>query len=65
MAHKGMENNPFDSYSKMEEVSFMTINLLWKPTGRLICFVLAITSRGPIVLMCSDLNQELLIAIQL
>jgi len=52
-------------YSKMEKVSFMTINLLWKPTGRLIRFVLAITSRGPIVLMCSDLNQEPLIAIQL
>ena len=40
-------------YNKMEEISFMTINLLWKPTGRLIRFVLAITSRGPIVLMCT------------
>ena len=52
-------------YNKMEEISFMTINLLWKPTGHLIRFVLAITSRGPIVLMCSDLNQEPLLAIQL
>ena len=49
----------------MEEISFMTINLLWKPTGRLIRFVLAITNRGPIVLMCSDLNQDPLIALQL
>ena len=52
-------------YGKMEEISFMTINLLWKPTGRLIRFVLAVTSRGPIVLMCSDLNQDPLLAIQL
>jgi len=52
-------------YNKMEEISFMTINLLWKPTGHFIRFVLAITSRGPIVLMCSDLNQEPLLAIQL
>ena len=52
-------------YNKMEEISFMTINLLWKPTGRLIRFVLAITNRGPIVLMCSDLNQDPLIALQL
>ena len=52
-------------YGKMEEISFMTINLLWKPTGRLIRFVLVITSRGPIVSMCSDLNQDPLLAIQL
>jgi len=43
----------------------MAVNLLWKPTGRLIRFVLAITSRGHIVLMCSDLNQEPLLAIQI
>jgi hypothetical protein len=52
-------------YNKMEEISFMTINLLWKPTGRFIRFVLATTSRGPIVLMCSDLDQCPLLAIQL
>jgi hypothetical protein len=52
-------------YDKMEEISFMTINLLWKPTGSFLCFVLAITSRGPIVLICSDLNQDPLLAIKL
>ena len=41
-------------YGKTEEISFMAINQLWRPTGDFIRFVLAITSRGPIVLMCSD-----------
>ncbi len=52
-------------YGKLEEVSFMAINLLWKPTGDFIRFVLAVTSRGPIVLMCSDLNQNPLLALEL
>ena len=52
-------------YGKVEEVSIMAINLLWKPTGRMIRFVLAVTSRGPIVLMCSDLNQNPVIALEL
>ncbi len=43
----------------------MAINLLWKPTGNMIRFVLAVTSRGPIVLMCGDLNQDSLSAIRL
>jgi hypothetical protein len=52
-------------YGKTEEVSYMAVNLLWKPTGDFIRFVLAVTSRGPIVLMCSDLNQDPLLAIRL
>jgi len=52
-------------YGKAEEVSIMTINLLWKPTGRMIRFVLAVTSRGPIVLMCSDLTQNPVVALEL
>jgi len=52
-------------YGKVEEVSIMAINLLWKPTGRMVRFVLAVTSRGPIVLMCSDLNQNPVIALEL
>jgi hypothetical protein len=52
-------------YGKVEEVSIMVINLLWKPTGRMIRFVLAVTSRGPIVLMCSDLNQTAVLALEL
>ena len=52
-------------YGKTEDISVMAINQLWKPTGDMIRFVLAVTSRGPIVLMCSDLNQDPLLAVRL
>ena len=52
-------------YGKIEEISIMTLNLMWKPTGCMIRFVFAVTSRGPIVLMCSDLGQDPLSALQL
>ena len=52
-------------YGKMEEVSIMAVNLIWKPSRSLIRFILAVTSRGPIVLMCSDLNQDPVIALEL
>lgn len=52
-------------YGKVEEISIMAINLLWRPTGNLIRFVLATTSRGSIVLMCSNLKQDPLLAIGL
>ena len=52
-------------YGKVEKISFASVDLLWKPTGTLIRFVLAVTSRGPIVLMCNDLQQDPLIALEL
>ncbi len=52
-------------YGKIEEVSIASLDLLWKPTGNLIRFVLAITKRGPIVLMCNDLHQEPVAALEL
>jgi hypothetical protein len=52
-------------YGSVEEVSMATFDLLWKPTGSLIRFVLAVTSHGPIVLMCSDLTQNPCAALQL
>jgi len=52
-------------YGNIEDISIAALDLLWKPTGDLIRFVLAITSRGPIVLMCSDLNQNPITAIEL
>jgi hypothetical protein len=52
-------------YGKIEEVSMAALDLLWKPTGSLIRFVLAVTSRGPIVLMCSDLTQNPIAALEL
>jgi hypothetical protein len=42
-------------YGKTEVVKILYLDLLWKPIKGKIRFVLAITSRGPIVLMCSDL----------
>ena len=52
-------------YGKIEEISVTALNLIWRPTGSLIRFVFAVTSHGPIVLMCSDLNQNTLSAIEL
>ena len=52
-------------YGKTEEVSALAINLLWRPDGDLVRFVLARTSRGPIVLMCNDLKIEAVTALRL
>nr|WP_319397250.1 hypothetical protein [uncultured Desulfobacter sp.] len=43
----------------------MGLDLIWKPTADLIRFVLAITNRGPIILMCSDLEQDPVTALEL
>lgn len=56
---------PCRVYGEVEEVSIMAVNLLWTPIGGMIRFVLAVTSRGPIVLMCSDLNQDPVLALEL
>ncbi|MCK5613017.1 transposase [Candidatus Pacearchaeota archaeon] len=52
-------------YGKEEEVFIMALDLLWKGTGGMIRFVFAKTSRGPIVLMCSDLSQDPVKALEL
>jgi len=52
-------------YGKVEMVSIASLDLLWKPTAGLIRFVLAVTKRGPIILMCSDLNQDAVAALEL
>ncbi|MEZ5584443.1 MAG: hypothetical protein R3F37_18285 [Candidatus Competibacteraceae bacterium] len=43
-------------YGKRETVQLMGLALLWKPLGDWLLFIFAITSRDPIVLMCSDLT---------
>ena len=53
---EAFEKSECSVYGKTEEVSALAINLLWRPTGDLIRFVLARTSRGPIVLMSNDLQ---------
>jgi len=52
-------------YGQMEEVSMTALDLIWKPTGGLIRFVFAHTRLGPLVLMCSDLQQDPIEALQL
>jgi DDE superfamily endonuclease len=52
-------------YGALEDVSYLAADLLWKPTGELIRFVFALTRRGPIVLMCSDLAMHPVMAIEL
>lgn len=52
-------------YGKTETILLSCLDLLWKPTGGLIRFVLARTSRGPIVLMCSNLAQDPVAALEL
>lgn len=52
-------------YGAIEDVAYLALDLLWKPTGELIRFVFALTRRGPIVLMCSDLAMHPVMAIEL
>lgn len=52
-------------YGKTETVRLMAAPLLWKPLGDWVLFIWAITSRGPIVLMCSDLRLCPLTALEL
>jgi len=52
-------------YGRVETVSYLVLNLLWKPIKAPLRFVFAITSRGPIGLMCSDLSLDPLMAITL
>jgi hypothetical protein len=52
-------------YGQREEVAIAAANLLWKPSGGLLRFVFAHTRLGPIVLMCSDLQQDPVLALEL
>jgi hypothetical protein len=49
----------------LEDVSYLGADLLWKPTGELIRFVFALTRRGPLVWMGSDLAMHPVMAIAL
>ena len=52
-------------YGHIESIRIMSIPLLWKPIRDWVLFIFAITSRGPIVLMCSDLNFSPITALRL
>ncbi len=52
-------------YGHVEMISYLALNLLWKPIKRPVRFIFALTSRGPLILMCSDLTMAPLLAIEL
>jgi len=52
-------------YGQTELIQIMTLTLLWKPISDWVLFVFAITSRGPIILMCSDLQCSPIRALEL
>lgn len=52
-------------YGQLEAVQLLAIPLLWKPLGDWLLFIFAITSRGPIVLMSSDLTLAPATALEL
>ncbi len=43
-------------YGETESIQIMALHLLWKPIGGTLQFIFAVTSRGPIVLMATDLQ---------
>jgi hypothetical protein len=64
--HKAQfRNASCEVYGHVETVSYLGLHLLWKPIKAPLRFIFAITSRGPIVLMCSDLAIAPLVAIAL
>jgi len=52
-------------YGHVERISYLALNLLWKPIKGPVRFIFAITSRGPLILMGSDLTLAPLLAIEL
>lgn len=59
------EHAPCQVYGVLEDVSYLAVNLLWKPTGGFTRFIFALTSHGPIVLMSNDLKMPPVTAIEL
>lgn len=56
---------PVRIYGHIEDIYIFYMDLLWKSTQGSLRFVFAKTSRGPIVLMCSNLDQDPIAAIEL
>jgi hypothetical protein len=52
-------------YGPVETISYLALNLLWKPIKGPVRFIFAITSRAPLILMCSDLTMAPLRTIEL
>ncbi len=52
-------------YDKIETIQTLSLILLWKPIAAEVLFILAVTSKGPIILMSSDLTLSAVQAIEL
>ena len=52
-------------YGKTESIRVMTLTLLWRPIADQLLFIFAVTSKGPIVLMSSDLTLSAVNAVEL
>jgi len=65
-AADGWESTVTELYGKSEKIECRALRLLWKPTGREMLFVLVRMTNGrACTLMCSDLEAEPLLVIQL
>jgi hypothetical protein len=63
--HEGFQTGQCCVYDRREPVSYLARTLYWKPIDACLLFVMAVTSRGFIVLMSSDLALTPLQAIEL
>ncbi|MFH1706833.1 MAG: transposase [Planctomycetota bacterium] len=52
-------------YDRRETVRFLVLDLLWKPVNGSVRFILVVTSRGPMILMSSDLHLDPIAALEL
>ena len=52
-------------YNRRERVRYLTLDLLWKPTKGMLCFILVESSRGRMILISSDLKLDSVAAIEL
>jgi hypothetical protein len=52
-------------YGKKEVIKYLCLDLLWKPLGRIVRFVLVKHGSTPFILMCSDLNVPALQIVEL
>ena len=45
-------------YGKEETIEYLCKNLIWRPTGRMLRFVMVRTGENTMILMCSDLTMD-------
>ena len=63
--HDKFTTTEYKVYHKKETVSYLTLDLIWKPVKTKLRFILIETSRGRIILMTSELTLQPLTALDL